>query len=65
MLGASLFVWLAFSLTMCLDVGAFRKFVPRWHVWKSLLLLELAYYFPTLLLFMCFCVSVYVYVGME
>lgn len=65
MFAAWLFVWLASSLAMCLDIGAFRKFVPRWHIWKSLLLLDLACYFPTLLLWMCFCVSVCVHVGME
>ena len=44
---------------------SFRKFIPRWHIWKSLWLLALACYFPTLRLLMCFCVSVYIYVGME
>ena len=58
MVGGWLVVRLAPLLSKCLHIGVFNKFLWRRYFVKRLLLLELAWYFKALVLFVYLCLNV-------
>ena len=61
LVGGWLVVCLGLLLVKWLHIGAFNKFLCRRHFENSLLLLELAWYFKALILFVDLCLNVCMY----